>query len=486
MAIPTSTAAAPPAPTLVSIATATATAYERLAAAWPRILDRLDQPEQAQGVKLFLRSAKVAPVACVDGTLTVDCPTAIYQDQIRKRFAESLAAAATEVLGEPVREIACRVTGPSAREHERRVVAAGGDNRGAGTSAPVDARRPVSPISSGKALDAFQVGSCNRLAYDAVMQVLEHPRRAPNPLFIHGAPGLGKTHLEQGLARAFKERYPGAKVEYLRCEQFYRELMAATADGGDAVRAFEVRMRHPDLLLIDDLHFLGRGQKSATKDQLLQTFESLADHGKLMVLTSDAPPRDIQYLESRFIQRVSGGLVVELHRPDPDVRRSILAQLLRDRELHHDDAVVHYVAEHLVDNVRELEGAVHRLAQHVRTFGGRIDLPAARGALADLLAGRDEPPEQVVLAAVAARYALAPAVLIGRSRAGSRPLARQVAMYILKHAGSATYAEIGKAVGISSHGTVAHACEAIGRRRPQDADLDRFIAETLARLARAR
>jgi chromosomal replication initiator protein len=452
----------------------------QLAAAWPRILARVATPEHAQGVKLFLSTPKVRPSSLADGVLVVDCPTPMYQDQIRKRFAVLLAAAATAELGLAVTQVSCRVTGPASREHERRVAAVQAEVEAA--PAPATDRPRAATGHGFKELTSFVVGSCNRLAYDAVLQILEHPRKAPNPLFIHGASGLGKTHLEQGLARAFKERYPKAKVEYLRCEHFFRMYMEANEGGPEAMKAFHVRMRHPDLLLIDDLHFLSKGDKVRTKDELLATFETLAEHGKRMVLTSDARPRDIQYLEERFIQRVHGGLVVELLRPDRQVRLDVLAQAARSRDLALSDEVFSYIADRLTDNIRELEGAVNRLAQFSKSFGRKIDLAAVRQALADLVANRDEPVEQIVLRAVAAHFAVPVEAIASRSRAGNRSMARMVAVYVMKSAGSATYAEIGRAVGVKSHGSVAHACERIARERSQDAELDKFIADLLLRL----
>ena len=468
---------------------------ERLLAAWPGILERVATPEQAQGVRLFLRTNKVVPAGLEDGVLTLDCPTAMFQEQIRRRFAESLANAAAAELEVPVLSVACRVSGPASREHERQVQRAqalvkaqASADAPAGEIPPAGGDKAVPHLnghSYKKELATFVVGSCNRLAYDAVMQVLEHPRQAPNPLFIHGPSGLGKTHLEQGLARAFKERYPKAKVVYLRCEQFFRDFTDAARNGQDAVRAFQVKMRHPDLLLIDDLHFLSKGEREGTKDELANTFDNLAEHGKRMVLTADAGPRDIQYLKERFVQRVSGGLVVELLRPDPAVRREVARTLAESNGLAMADEVIDYLADHLTDNIRELEGAVNRLAQFARSFGRRIDLTAARQTLSDLVQTREEPPEQVVLTAVAKHYGLRVEDIRGsRSRAGQRPLARHVVMYVLKSAGSSTYTDIGRSVGVSSHGSVAHACEHVAKLRSQDPTLDRLIADLLLRLRR--
>ncbi len=370
----------------------------------------------------------------------------------------------------------CQVTGRSLREHEERKQQITG-----GATAPA---RPMRTWGHGfKLLESFVVGSCNRLAYDAVVQILEKPSSAVIPLFIHDGSGLGKTHLEQGLALGFKERYPKSKVEYVRCEQFTNDFIKACKDG--TLEAFRVKMRHPDLLLIDDIHFLSQGQMVRTKDELFATINELSDRGKKVVITSDAGPRDIQYLEERFIQRFSGGLVVEITKPDAQVRHEVVRTRARLQEVALSDEVVDYVADHITDNFRELEGAVNKLVQFARSFQRRIDLSAARQALADMLErSAGESQSAMILREVAARFELNVEDLKGRSRAGSRSTARHVAMYVIKNAGALTYSAVGDIFGMASHTSVAYACEQVAQYRSSDQALDKFIADLLLRARR--
>jgi chromosomal replication initiator protein len=451
--------------------------------AWPAILERVRTPENDAAVRLWLASPKVRPLGVEAGVLTLECPTALFQDTIRKRFGRALVEAASEIMGVTVSEVRCQVPGRALREHEQRkgdaerAVVAGA---AAGSSA-----RPQRTWGHGfKLLESFVVGSCNRLAYDAVVRILENPHNPVNPVFIHGASGLGKTHLEQGLALAFKERYPKSKVEYVRCEQFTNDYIKACKDG--ALEAFRVKMRHPDLLLIDDIHFLSQGQMMRTKDELFATFNELSECGKKVVITSDATPREIQYLEERFIQRFSGGLVVEMQKPDEEVRREVVRTKAKDHEVVLSDEVVEYVADHITDNIRELEGAVNKLAQFGRSFQRRIDLAAARQALADMLErGAGESQTAMILREVATRFALTVDDLVGKNRSGPRATARHVAMYVLKNASSDTYSAIGQVFGVKSHSSVAYACEQVAQYRSSDAGLDKFIADLLLRARRS-
>jgi chromosomal replication initiator protein len=417
----------------------------------------------------------------------------LFHHTISERFGARLVIAASQLLGMVVTEVKCRVSGSSLREHEAKVRTVQSAVRnaedagaGSGTRAAIEAVRPMLRWGQGfKHLDDFVVGHCNRLAYDAVMRILEDPSHTINPLFIHGGSGLGKTHLIQGLAKAFHARHPRSKVEYLRCEQFTNDYITACEKGASGLQAFRVRMRHPDLLLIDDLHFLSRGTMTKTKNELFDTFDQLNAQGKKVVITSDAPPADIRYLEDRFIQRFSGGLVVAVDKPDLALRRELLATKARAQQVDLPDEVVAWVAEHITDNVRELEGAVNKLVAHSASFRRSIDMTLARQALGDVIdRARGEPKAQMIMRAVADRYEVSVNDLVGSSRSQRSTAARHVAMYVLKNTSAETYFAIAKVFAQKNHSNVVYACEKVAQLRVADADLDRFIADLIQRVKR--
>jgi chromosomal replication initiator protein len=461
---------------------------QSLEQAWSAMLERLRTPENEQGVRLWLASPKVRPVGLDGGVFTIECPTALFQHTIRDRYADALAVVGAEVLGQPVGEVRCRVSGAALREHEARVQ--GTERHTAadpqkGEKAERHAPRGGRWGHGFKLLTDFVVGHTNRLAYDAVIRILEDPANPVNPLFIHGASGLGKTHLEQGLALAYHERYPKSKVQYIRCEQFTNDYIAACEQGSAGIQAFRVKMRHPDLLLIDDIHFLSRGQMIKTKEELFSTFNQLNEQGKKVVITSDAPPADIKYLEERFIQRFSGGLVVQLEKPDPKLRREVVAAKARAQGITLADEVMGYVVDHITDNIREIEGAVNKLVAYSQSFQRRIDLALARQALGDLIdRSSGEPRAKMIMREVADYFELTVDDLVGRNRSGARATARHVAMYVLKSASADTYAAIGQAFGVKSHSSVAYACEQVAKYRSQDTALDGFIIDLLMRVKR--
>ncbi len=453
------------------------TTTTQLATAWPQIVALVrTQTGNEPGVRLWLDSPRVHLIGIEDGVLVLECPTPTWSHQLTSKFGGAIRSALTEVTGQEANGLRCRIPGAAARAHEREL---------ARSAQPANEPTRQPGRASAKLLADFVVGACNRLAYDAVRRVLESPDNPINPVFIHGPSGVGKTHLEQGLSLAFRERYPKSKVLYIRCEQFTNDFIESCEGGGAAINAFRVRMRHPDLLLIDDIHFLSKGQKERTKDELFATFEHLANHGKKVVITSDAGPRDIQYLEERFVQRFAGGLVVPLDRPDPVVRREIVARRARDQGTELPDEVLEYVAGHVTDNVRMLEGAVNRLVQFAHSFQRRIDIAAARQCLADLI-GRDRGEDAVAMVRreVAVRFGLKPGDLDGRSKTQPRADARFVAMYVLRYVTGGTYGAIGQLFGIKNHTSVLHGCDKVRKLRGQDPDLDGFIEDLIIRAKR--
>ncbi len=473
--------------------------------AWPQVLDRL-RPIHGKAVSVWLDPHKVQPTEFADGILTLAVPNPLFAYTVANRLAPALSAAVGELLGQPVREVRGKITAGALREHERRKHEAHGatDEDGAadgkprgkahGThhaettpGEPVTSRHPVlggaRPFGTGfKLLEHFVVGSANRLAYEAIRHLLDQPTSGVNPVFIHGRSGLGKTHLEQGLALAYKERFPDSKVVYLRCEQFTNEWLAALEAGPRAINAFRVKMRHPDLLLIDDIHFLSQGAKPSTTKELYETFNALADQGKKAVFTSDASPKDIKYLAENFVQRFMGGLVVELQKPDPLLRRELVLTKARSHELALPDAVVDFVADRIVDNIRELEGAVNKLAAIARAYHRSVDLTLARQALADLIERvPGETVTQLVLREVADHVGIELRELVGKGRSKPVSTARHLAMYLLKVSGNGTYAAVGKEFGVG-HTNVVYACEQAKKSLVTNQTTAAFVDDLLARL----
>lgn len=470
-------------------------------ALWPTVLERL-RPVHGKAVDVWLDPHKVQPFECADGVLVLECPNPLFSYTVANRLAPAIAAAVSELTGMVVTQVRGHVTGNALREHERRKreaqagqgspgVPTNGDagvktdsTVSASDSAPSVGTRSGSWGHGYKLLENFVVGSANRLAYDAMRHLLEQPATGINPVFIHGKSGLGKTHLAQGLALAYKERFPTAKVQYLRCEQFTNEWLAALNAGPKSINAFRVKMRHADLLVIDDIHFLSQGAKPSTTNELFATFNALSEQGRKVVFTSDASPRDIKYLEDSFVGRFIGGLVVELQKPDAALRREVVRSKAASQGVTLSDDVMSYVIEHIIDNMRELEGAVNKLVSYSRSFHREVDHLLARQALADLIERNPgESLTQLVLREVADHYGVNVKDLLGKGRAGPLSTARHVAMYVLKLATGGSYAAVGREF-TAGHTNVIYACEQVKKYRVQDKALDDFLTDLVLRAKR--
>ena len=471
---------------------------------WPTVLERL-RPAHGKAVDVWLDPLKVQPIDLVEGTLVLECPNPLFSYTVSNRLAPAIMSAVGELTGVTITQVRAHVTGTALREHERRKREAQGsssDKTADKTTEPSVGKSPeASPTKTTstterlaraatswgqgfKLLDTFVVGSANRLAYDAMRQVLDQPDASVNPVFIHGKSGLGKTHLAQGLALAFKERYPSAKVQYLRCEQFTNEWLLALGAGPKAINAFRVKMRHADLLLLDDIHFLSQGAKPNTTAELFATFNALSEQGRKVVFTSDASPRDIKYLEASFVGRFIGGLVVELQKPDAALRREVVRAKALSQGMAVPDAVVDYVVEHITDNVRELEGAVNKLVSYARSFRRDIDPALARQALADLIERNPgETLTQLVLREVADHYGVDIKELLGKGRSGPLSTARHVAMYVMKLATGGSYAAVGREFD-AGHTNVIYACAQVKKYRVHEKPLDDFLIDLLLRAKR--
>src|SRR4029078_2345727 len=229
-------------------------------------------------------------------------------------------------------------------------------------------------------LDTFIVGQSNQLAYNTAAYVAEFPGAQYNPLFIHGSCGLGKTHLLQGLCKKFIEHHPTKRWMYLTGEEFTNEFLGALR--ANKVDTFRRKVRDLDLLVIDDVHFLGG--KKATQEEFLHTFNAIEAMGRQVVMASDNHPKMIEEFGESLINRFVSGMVVRIDPPNYATRCEILRAMSQRGQIPMNEEVIGWVARRVTQNVRELEGAITRIAAHVQLTGRDADVTMATEALGDL------------------------------------------------------------------------------------------------------
>ena len=304
----------------------------------------------------------------------------------------------------------------------------------------------------------FVEGASNQMALAASRQVAENPGSSYNPLFLYGGVGLGKTHLMHAVGNALLQNNPGVKVVYVRSERFLADMVKALQL--NAIADFKRYYRSVDALLIDDIHFFARKERS--QEEFFHTFNALLDGGQQMILTCDRYPKEIDGLEERLKSRFSWGLTVAVEPPELETRVAILMKKAAQARVVLPAEAAFFVAQKIRSNVRDLEGALKRVIASAEFTARPISIELVRESLKDLLAIQDR---QVTLEniqrTVAEYYKIKMADILSKRRSRSVARPRQVAMALAKELTSHSLPEIGDSFGGRDHTTVLHACRRI-------------------------
>ncbi len=320
--------------------------------------------------------------------------------------------------------------------------------------------------------DNFVVGSCNQFANAAARAVASKPSQSYNPLFIYGGVGMGKTHLMHAIGRALIENFAGMKVVYTSSERFMNEMIQCIRT--DRMREFHQHYRTADVLLVDDVQILAG--KERTQEEFFHTFNELYDHQKQIVLSSDSAPKQTSGLVERLRSRFEWGLMVDVQPPDLETKIAILDKKAEAEGIELPEDVRHFIATKTKSNLRELEGAMVKLAAYSSVTGSPINLAMAQQVLKHIVTGQDRRISiDSIIKAVAEHFNLAASQIKQKTNARQISYPRQVAMYLAKDLTPASLPEIGRAFGGKHHTTVLHSIHKIEQLRQQDVDLNRLI-----------
>ena len=320
--------------------------------------------------------------------------------------------------------------------------------------------------------DSFIVGRSNQMAYAAALQVVEKPGQAYNPLFIHGATGLGKTHLLHAIGHAAVAN--GLEVLYVSAEQFTNELISAIRE--DRTREFRNKYRSVDMLLVDDVQFFGG--KERTKENFFYTFNELHANNRQIAITSDCPPREIPQLRERLRSRFEWGLVADLQPPDFDTRLAILKTKAEQDKVDITPDALEFIALQIKENIRTLEGSLNRVVAYSKLLRAMVTPDLAARALEDIACkepGPVPPSPALIAEAVATDFQVTLSDLKGRRRNGTTVLARQVSMYLMRQETDCSLSEIGRELGGRSPATISYAYEKIANSINNDPHLRRQV-----------
>ena len=345
---------------------------------WHDIVEKLKEEFSETTVGLWFGSATI-------GSLDGDSVTIVAEDDFKKSIIEKkylpvLERMFEELLGFKVEVRVDSATGDSdARSEERLFVTSAPPAR----PDPAAQEKPAAGpnLRSEYTFDNFVVGSSNQLAQAAAYAVAQHPAELYNPLFLFGPSGLGKTHLLFAIMNEVRKLHPNFNILYVTSEEFTNELIDALALRQNRNLAFKEKYRNVDMLLVDDVHFIAG--KYSVQEEFFHTFNALYNEKKQIILTSDRPPRDISYLESRLQTRFESGLMADIQPPDTELRAAIFKMKTQLLGIRLDNEVLTYLSENITNNVRQIEGALKRLRAQSFITGEPISKAMAADVLKD-------------------------------------------------------------------------------------------------------
>ena len=348
--------------------------------------------------------------------------------------------------------------------------------------APLDsqARRSDSRLNPKYSFDNFVIGGSNRFAHAAAVAVAEAPAKAYNPLFIYGESGLGKTHLLHAIGHYAESLYPGIRVRYVSSEEFTNDFINSIANNRASV--FQSRYREIDILLIDDIQFL-QG-KDSTQEAFFHTFNTLHDHNKQVVITSDLPPKHLTGFEDRMRSRFEWGLITDVQAPDLETRIAILRKKAQSEKLQIGNDILEYMATKVSSNIRELEGTLIRVTAFASLNKTGVDLALVQTVLKDLITL----DEDNVIAPVdiinhtAEYFKLTVDDLYGSSRSQAVATARQIAMYLCREMTNLSLPKIGQLFGNRDHTTVMYANKKITELMKERRSIYNQVTELTSRI----
>ena len=416
----------------------------------------------------------ITPLSIEHGEIVLGVPNSLIRDRVESRFLGLIQDTVTGTVGRDL-VVQLEVVAPIYEPAEENLIGADSQRSTSAATSSTSSNWRDRPPSGGAeprpgpfespvldpryTFDTFVIASSNRFAHAAAQSVAESPARSYNPLFIYGDAGLGKTHLLHAIGNYVLENFGGRHVRYVTTETYMNEFVDAIRT--NATTAFKRRYRECDVLLIDDVQFMER--KESLQEEFFHTFNSLYAASKQIVLTSDRPPKSIATLEDRLRSRFLSGLITEVQPPELETRLAILQTKAEHEQVNVPDDVLEFIATHVKDNIRELEGALIRVTAFASLNRQPLNRELAEQVLSDIVSA-DQPRRitpQVILDATSETFGFSVEELCGPNRRRPLVTARQVSMYVFRELTDFSYPAIGREFGGRDHSTVMHAVDKV-------------------------
>ncbi len=446
---------------------------------WKRTLVRL---QQIVAPKIFQRWFQPIRVSHLEGNcLCVQAPSHLYRYWLEDNYSDLLRETISAISGQPMslRFINQQETNSETQVPSKDAVEAPASPKGRNPERGRPIAAALNPVFT---FTNFVVGPSNQYAHAGCWAVAQSPGRAYNPLFIYGATGLGKTHLMHAVGHYLLGQNRGGQVAYVSTERFVNEFIDAIQN--KKYVPFRKKYRSCDILLVDDIHFLGRGD--AMQEEFFHTFNTLFESQKQIVLSSDRPATEISNLEQRLVSRFEWGLSVQLQSPDEETRLAILRKKQAQSAIPIAEEVLGFLARHIKTNVRRLEGAWAKVWFSSKMKGRMLSLEEVEEELQDILIeeNRQALTAETIQKRVATYYDVRLADMTSKRRPANVAFPRQIAMYLCRTMTTASLNEIGETFGGRDHGTVMHACRVVDERLKNDNGLKQVIHQLTKQLSR--
>ncbi|MEO7018485.1 MAG: chromosomal replication initiator protein DnaA [Leifsonia sp.] len=458
---------------------------ESISAAWQTVLDSLETDDRITP-QLHGFLSLVEPKGIMAGTFYLEVPNEFTRGMIEQRsrvpllnaigsLDDTLAVSTFAIVVNP--EIQQQTMDGPTEPSEAAYIEAPVVTATEITAPPRNSDTRLNPKYS---FDNFVIGQSNRFAHAAAVAVAEAPAKAYNPLFIYGDSGLGKTHLLHAIGHYAMSLYPGIRVRYVSSEEFTNDFINSIANNRGS--SFQARYRNIDILLIDDIQFLQRAVE--TQEAFFHTFNTLHDHNKQVVITSDLPPKHLTGFEDRMRSRFEWGLITDVQVPDLETRIAILRKKAQSEKIQVPDDILEFMASKVSSNIRELEGTLIRVTAFASLNRTPVDMPLVQTVLKDLITLDDDnviAPTDIITN-TADYFKLTVDDLYGSSRSQAVATARQIAMYLCRELTNLSLPKIGQLFGNRDHTTVMYANKKISELMKERRSIYNQVTELTSRI----
>jgi len=415
---------------------------------WQAVLGEIELSLSKANFTTWFKNTFIS--SCQDSKVVICVPNTFTKAWLEKKYHKEITNALKNVIKEEIKEIFYKVetrkTGPI--DDLLKKIKIKKDNTGAKS---ITINR--FGLNSRYTFNNFIVGKNNELAHAACQAVAANPGQAYNPLFIYGGVGLGKTHLLQAIGHELSKKTD--KILYVTCEKFTNDYVQAVRNGG--AKDFKDHYRNADLLLIDDIHFMGG--KDGTQEEFFHTFNELHQTDKQIVISSDRPPKSIPALEKRLLSRFEWGMIADIVQPDLETRTAILEAKSKEKNYKLEKEIIDYIANNIQSNIRELEGALNRLIAYYEFNNTQPTIDTTKNILNGIISNFQSKSTTAkdILEAVARFYDINIKDIAGKSRKKELVVPRQIIMYLMREEINASYPTIGQELGGRDHTTAMHA-----------------------------